>query len=142
MTKALSMAALAAAAIPAYAADVGVSLSIGQPGFYGQIDIGNYPQPQLIYAQPVLIEPTPVYGPPVYLHVPPGHARHWAQHCAEYGACGRHVYFVRDTWYNGVYVPEYQRRHGGGGPPQGVPGEGHGRGHGNDHGRGHGHGKD
>ena len=32
----------------AVAADVGVSISIGQPGFYGQLDIGDFPQPQVI----------------------------------------------------------------------------------------------
>ena len=30
-----------AAASPALAADVGVSISIGNPGFYGRIDIGD-----------------------------------------------------------------------------------------------------
>ena len=47
-------------AVSAQAADVGVSVSVGQPGFYGRIDIGNYPQPELIYAQPVVIRPAPV----------------------------------------------------------------------------------
>ena len=37
-------------AVPAAAADVGVSVSVGQPGFYGRIDIGSYPQPRLVYA--------------------------------------------------------------------------------------------
>ena len=32
----------------AIAADVGVSISVGQPGFYGQIDIGNFPQPRVV----------------------------------------------------------------------------------------------
>ncbi|CAG9932294.1 hypothetical protein [Candidatus Nitrotoga arctica] len=40
---------------PTLAADVGVSVNIGQPGFYGRIDIGNYPQPQLIYPASVMI---------------------------------------------------------------------------------------
>jgi len=42
-------AALVIMTTPALAADVGVSVGIGQPDFYGQIDIGNYSQPQLIY---------------------------------------------------------------------------------------------
>ena len=41
MKRILVSAALAVAAAPALAADVGVSISIGQPGFYGRIDIGR-----------------------------------------------------------------------------------------------------
>jgi hypothetical protein len=36
------IAAAATVTAPALAADVGVSVSIGQPGFYGQLDIGDY----------------------------------------------------------------------------------------------------
>ena len=43
----------------ALAADVGVSVNIGQPGFYGRIDIGNVPQPRVIYAAPVIIHLQP-----------------------------------------------------------------------------------
>ena len=43
MKRFLSAAALAAMTLPALAADVGVSISIGQPGFYGHIDIGDFP---------------------------------------------------------------------------------------------------
>jgi hypothetical protein len=100
---------------PAMAADIGVSVSVGQPGFYGQIDIGNVPQPQVIYQTPVIIQTVPmgVAQRPVYLHVPPGHEKHWNKHCAKYNACGVPVYFVRDTWYNNVYVPSY-KSHGHG----------------------------
>jgi hypothetical protein len=118
-------------------ADVGVSVSVGQPGFYGRIDIGNYPRPEVVYAQPVVVQPAPVgvVYQPVYLHVPPGHEKHWSKHCAKYNACGRPVYFVRDNWYNKVYVPEYQARHGK------EHGEKHGKGdkkNGNSgHGKGH-----
>ena len=119
MTRLLIAAAVAAAcattiAIPALAADVGVSLSIGQPGFYGRLDIGGYPQPQVIYRQPTIIERVPMDRPPIYLHVPPGHAKHWNKHCREYNACGERVYFVQDSWYDEVYVPTYQKRHGKG----------------------------
>ncbi len=98
------------AAVPAYATDVGVSISIGEPGFYGRIDIGNAPRPELIYPKPVVIRPVPgrVVEAPIYLHVPPGHEKHWEKHCAKYNACGRPVYFVRDRWYNDVYVPHYR----------------------------------
>lgn len=53
MTLFLIAAAVAAVTVtvttPALAADVGISVSIGQPGFYGRLDIGDYPQPQVIY---------------------------------------------------------------------------------------------
>jgi len=98
-------------AAPALATDVGVSISIGQPGFYGRIDIGDYPQPQVIYAQPMVIERVPVDRPPIYLRVPPDHSKHWSKHCRKYNACGERVFFVHDTWYNREYVPRYQERH-------------------------------
>lgn len=98
--------------IPALAADVGVSVSIGQPGFYGRLDIGDYPQPQVIYRQPRVIERgVPADRPPVYLRVPPGHAKNWSKHCREYNACGERVFFVQDRWYNREYVPRYQGKH-------------------------------
>ena len=86
----------------ANAADVGVSISVSQPGVYGRIDIGRFPQPAVVVAQPVFIErPYRVATPPqpVYLWVPPGHQKHWSKHCGEYHACGVPVYFVRDEWY-------------------------------------------
>jgi len=99
---------------PAFAGDVAVSVSIGEPGFYGQIDIGSYPRPRLLYPTPVVIQPVPVgvVRAPLYLRVPPGHEKHWEKHCREYGACGAPVYFVEDGWYNTVYVPEYRKKHG------------------------------
>ena len=104
---------LAASALPAFAADVAVSVSVGQPGFYGRIDIGNAPPPVLIYPQPVVIQRVYVAQPPppLYLHVPPGHAQKWSKHCHKYDACSRQVYFVKDDWYNNVYVPHYQQVH-------------------------------
>ncbi|MEQ1439759.1 hypothetical protein AAG565_10365 [Fontimonas sp. SYSU GA230001] len=124
---------LLAATLPGWAAaaDVGVSIRIGEPGFYGQIDIGDYPRPALIYPQPVVIDviPVGVVRPPMYLHVPPGHAKKWSKHCREYGACGYPVYFVQDRWYNDVYVPAYRAKHGGpgdGGHGKGKPDKGKG----------------
>lgn len=99
----------------AQAADVGVSVTVGQPGFYGQIDIGNIPKPQVIFPKPVVVAPMPVPATPpqpIYLHVPPGHEKDWGKHCRKYNACDRPVYFVRDQWYNEVYVPEYRSRKG------------------------------
>lgn len=97
--------------IPVLAADVGVSINIGQPGFYGRLDIGNFPQPQLINRQPIVIERVLVSRPPIYLRVPPGHAKHWGKHCRDYNACGERVFFVRDSWYNNEFVPRYQKQH-------------------------------
>ena len=136
MNRILCVALLAALATPAFSADVGVSISVGQPGFYGQIDIGNVPRPPVVYAQPVVVAPPPQYVSvqPIYLHVPPGHEKHWGKHCAEYHACGRPVYFVRDDWYNNEYVPRY--RHDGGDHDD----YGHGHGHHKDHDKGKGHG--
>lgn len=150
---ALAAACLAASlSLPSHVTDVGISINIGQPGFYGRIDIGGYPPPVLIYPRPVVIAPVPVAGPPIYLRVPPGHAKHWSKHCAEYGACGQRVYFVRDDWYNREYVPRYRERHDydgdhnrheeRGGPPDRGRGEGRGEGRGHGHGHGHGHGRD
>ena len=109
----LIAAAVAAVSLttPALAADVGVSVSIGQPGFYGRLDIGDYPQPQVVYRQPMAIERVPMDRPPIYLHVPPGHAKHWSKHCREYNACGERVFFVQDNWYNREYAPRYQKEH-------------------------------
>ncbi len=127
---------------PTFAADVGVSISIGQPGFYGRLDIGDYPQPQVIYTQPVAIERRSSYGPPVYLRVPPGHAKHWSRYCHRYNACGERVYFVKDNWYNREYVPRYQERHRErrDGHDAGRNGNQGKNNHGGDNGKGHGEG--
>jgi hypothetical protein len=156
-------AVFAAAALPASAADVGVSISVGQPGFYGRIDIGNAPPPQVVYPQPVVVAPPPpvvampaVPAEPLYLRVPPGHQRHWKKFCARYNACDRPVYFVQERWYNDVYVPHYRdhrdeyREHGRGDDRRGQEDDRHGRGEergegrgrGEGHGEGHGRGRD
>ncbi|MEO7773531.1 MAG: hypothetical protein ABIT61_02350 [Steroidobacteraceae bacterium] len=112
LLSALLGAALLAA--PVARADVGVSLEIGEPGFYGRIDLGNVARPQVIYGQPIIIERRPqvVVVEPIYLRVPPGHAKNWGKHCVRYEACGRPVYFVRDDWYSNVYAPQYREMHG------------------------------
>jgi len=117
-------------AIPAFAADVGISIEVGQPGFYGRIDIGDFPKPSLVFAQPVVIAPVVgVVRQPVYLHVPPGHAKDWGKHCHKYNACGERVFFVRDTWYNDVYVPHHQAKRGNSGQGRGDhPGQSKGKG--------------
>jgi hypothetical protein len=129
LTKLLAMKriclALAAAALTAPAlagTDVGVSVGISQPGFYGRIDIGSVGAPPvLIYPQPVIIArpAMAVVQRPIYLRVPPGHAKHWGKHCAHYDACGQPVYFVQEDWYQNHYDAA-------------GPGKGHGRGKGQD----------
>jgi hypothetical protein len=114
MKRLLFAAALALTATPLFAADVGASIRIGQPGFYGRLDVGDFPRPQVIYRQPVMVERVAGDRPPIYLRVPPGHARNWRRHCHEYNACGERVLFVRDSWYRHDYVPRYQKRHPGG----------------------------
>jgi hypothetical protein len=126
------VAALGLTTPMAQAADVGVSVQIGQPGFYGRIDIGRFPQPQVVYPQPIVIAPAPVtvVQAPLYLRVPPGHAKKWDKHCYRYNACNQPVYFVQDQWYQSqVAQVQYVQR--------GEPGEGRGHGHGKGHGRGH-----
>ena len=110
MKRVLCAVLLGALAQGAQAADVGVSISIGDPNFYGRLDIGNFPRPVLMYPQPVVIQPaTRDYAPqPLYLRVPPGHAKNWRKHCSRYDACGRPVYFVQDSWYRDVYAPRYR----------------------------------
>lgn len=110
---------------PAMAADVSVSVTIGDPNFYGRIDIDSYPQPRLIFPRPIVViaAPAHVVVTPRYLRVPPGHEKHWDKHCAKYDACGVPVYFVEDGWYTSVYAPAYKAKHG---RPD-NPGKGHGK---------------
>lgn len=137
-TSMILAASLLAAASAAMAADVGVSVSIGEPGFYGRIDIGNFPQPQVVNVQPVIVQ-RPVHyveQAPIYLRVPPGHIKHWSKHCAEYNACNQRVHFVQEKWYVNEYVPRYAEQHGHG-KDHGDHDDDHG--HGKGHGKGHGH---
>ena len=110
MRRSILTIAFAVIAAPALA-QVGVSVSISGPGIYGQINLGEAPRPQVIFAAPVVVIQAPEYASaaPIYLHVPPGHEKHWNKHCAEYNACGRPVYFVRHDWYDKEYAPRHHR---------------------------------
>lgn len=101
----------AVSAVPASAADIGVSINIGQPDFYGRIDIDNAPRPRIIYREPVIIERRTIIEQPYYVRVPPSHRRNWRRYCSRYDACGRPVYFVDNAWYQNVYAPHYRGRH-------------------------------
>ena len=148
-----ALAGLAAAAtLSAHAADVGVSVHISQPGVYGRVDIGRFPQPQIVVAQPVIVQqPVYVQAPPqpVYMWVPPGHRKHWNQHCGQYNACGVPVYVVQDRWYDQRVRPHMHderrdddRRHDerrfDDRDEHGNNGNGHGYGKGKDKGKGKG----
>lgn len=116
-------------------AQVGVSIDIGQPGFYGRIELGDSPRPVLYAPQPIIIERGYDYAPqPVYLRVPPGHRKNWRKHCGRYDACGRQVYFVRDEWYTNTYAPRYRKVHGHGGRDRDYD-RGYDRGYDRDHDR-------
>lgn len=93
------------------AANVDVNINIGQPGYYGRIDMGDFGRPQLIYSEPRVIYRDVTPREPIYLRVPPGHAKNWRKHCGKYNACGERVYFVQDNWYEREYVPRYQAKH-------------------------------
>lgn len=151
----MAMAMTVAAATLSAPASAQVSINIGQPGFYGRLDIGGFPPPPLLFPEPMMIHRVPVGRPPLYLRVPPGHARDWRRHCHRYGACGERVYFVQDNWYRHEYAPRYQERHihrdhGRDGYRDDYRrherrdhrddhrGDDRGRGRGDDHGRGHG----
>ncbi|WP_233492844.1 hypothetical protein [Chromobacterium sp. ATCC 53434] len=111
MKHVMTAAVMIAASLASLPSQAGVSISVGEPGFYGQIDIGGVPAPQVLYPQPVIVQPVPVVAPPIYLRVPPDHARHWNRYCMQYHACNRRVFFVKDDWYNRVYVPHYRQYH-------------------------------
>lgn len=116
--KPLIAAALLVLAGTAAATDVGVSVQISQPGVYGRIDLGRFPQPQVIVAQPVIVEQPRVIVAqpvqPVYLYVPKPHRKNWRRHCRDYGACGVPVVFVRHDWYQGHVMPYADHHHGKG----------------------------
>lgn len=142
--------AAAALALPVEAAtEVGVSVEISQPGVYGRVDIGRFPQPRVIVAQPVVVLPPQrrmAPPEPVYLWVPPGHRKDWRRHCRHYNACGVPVYFVRHDWYEQHVAPPRERgRDGWRGDRDDDrrerDGRGRGNGHGHGRGEGHGHGR-
>ncbi len=109
MKRFLAVLILAFACTPALATSVGVSVTVGDPGYRGRIDIVDFPPPQLLFPEPIIIEQVPVgvVRQPVYVYVPATEAKQWRKHCKKYRACGQPVYFVQETWYRDVYVPEY-----------------------------------
>lgn len=120
-------------------AQVGFTIQLGQPNYYGGLNLQGYPNPQFYNTNPVLIQPNQTgYGQPVYLRVPPSQRQNWGRYCGRYNACDRNVYFVQDTWYNSVYAPRY--RNGSNDPNRSDAGRGYGYGRGNGSGNGRGNG--
>ncbi|MBB5205207.1 hypothetical protein HNQ51_002526 [Inhella inkyongensis] len=119
---------LAALCGSASAADIGVSIAVSQPGVYGRIDIGRFPQPVLMQSSPVIIQPVRVRHEPVYMRVPPGHQKKWSKHCHSYNACGVPVYFVQEDWYQQNVMRGERYDHDDHGHDK--HGKGHGKGHG------------
>ena len=111
MKRMLFAVALSLVAAPLFAADVGVSLTIGEPNFFGHIEFGNTARPDVIYRDPVIVKKQLLHKhvEPIYLRVRPGHEKHWRKHCHEYHACNRPVYFVKDTWYRKRYASHYRK---------------------------------
>ena len=107
-----SFALSLAFAAPAFS-QIGISVNLGEPSFYGRIELGDAPAPRFINQEPIIIERGGEPQPPLYVHVPPGYERHWRRHCREYDACNRPVFFVTDDWYRNSYVRYYHERHGG-----------------------------
>ncbi len=104
-----ALIATAAVAAPALAPDD--LSSLGQPGFYGRLELGDdSPRPEIYFSEPRLVEPVAEYEDSIYLRVRQGESREWELYCSQYQACGRYVYFVNDDWYTAVYVPYYQER--------------------------------
>lgn len=94
---------------------VDVNIGVGSPGYYGVLPIQGV-TPSLWNANPIVAIGAALAGAPIYLTVPDKHRRHWKRYCAEYGACGVPVYFVRRGWYNNYY--------GHAAPPPPPPGPG------------------
>lgn len=103
-----------ALAVPLFAqAQVGVSINVGEPGFYGQINIGNAAPPPVVYAQPMIVEQPAggVVEAPLYLRVPEEHHRNWRKYCHQYNACNRKVFFVTEDWYGKTYANHRHDEH-------------------------------
>jgi hypothetical protein len=110
-----SLAALALIAIGSSApvlAEVGVSVTLGEPEFHGRIELDEgYYRPRVVYDRPVVLDRRFRNMAPIYVRAPRDQYRDWRRHCAKYEACERPVYFVRDEWYTQIYAPRYRQLH-------------------------------
>ena len=100
MKRLLFAAALAATTFPALANDVGVSISIGQPGSYGRIDLGGYPQPRVMFR-------AAMNRPQIYMHVPPALPKTGASTAVLTSPVENGSIF-QNNWYERNFVSHYQ----------------------------------
>ena len=95
-------------------AQVDFGIQLGQPNYYGGLNIQGFPNPQFYNCSPALIQPlSPEYDQPVYLRVPLYQRQSWGSYCSRYNACQQNVYFVRDNWYRSIYAPRYRNMNNG-----------------------------
>lgn len=114
MKRFLIAATLAAAALSAsLPATAQVSVSIGQPGFYGRLDIGGFPTPALLFPEPVMIQRVPSGRPPLYLRVPPAMPGIGAGIAIVTARVASAFISFQDNWYRQEYAPRYRERHVG-----------------------------
>jgi hypothetical protein len=77
-TFALPLALLGALLGSPSLAQVGFSIQLGQPNYYGGLNIQGFPNPQLYNSRPVFVRPlSPEYDQPVYLRVPAYQRQNW-----------------------------------------------------------------
>lgn len=94
-------------------AQTALTLQLGQPGYFGPINLGNQPPPPVIGYGPIIVRPDSrgrerwiqAGNQPLYLRVPMNQVRNWGRYCGLYQACNVPVQFVRDDWYRNVYAP-------------------------------------
>ncbi len=96
--------AATALAMPAFADNY----KVGQPGYYGRLDVNSSSKPQVINSNPVSGTGASSNRAPIYLRVPAGDISDWQQRCQDYNACNERVYFVQDNWYKQNYASQYQ----------------------------------
>jgi len=113
MKRFLIAAAFSVTAIstPVHAADAGVPVGSGQPGFYDLLDIGIFPPPQVIYLRPKTVnrEVSDHHHPPLNQHVPVEHARHLSKKCREYNASDEHRNDQRGNQSNAYQVDNHDQ---------------------------------
>jgi hypothetical protein len=98
MQRFLFVAAVAAITVPALAANAGVSIQIGQPGFYGSIDIGGFPAATDL---PAANRDPAVPGrvrEPIYLHA--AGLREELEQALPASTTLRPTGLLCDSWYN------------------------------------------
>lgn len=115
----LALLGLTFAAPAAFAGNVGVSVHIGPPGVYAQVDIGRSPRRDGVVQRSVFVRPPAMRGPVVVVaqpayrwgqpHRPVRQAR-WSQDCDRHGT-HQGVYTVPVYYVQGRGYGERERGH-------------------------------